>query len=183
MMVAPVGRRGASMSQARIFRFGNFPLLLLQVRERFMDRFRPNLQRHGITEQQWRVIRLLFASPPLEPRQIGALTRISSPSLAGILARMERQGLITRQQDSHDKRRQRVQLTARARRIASRMAPAINAIYAQLFEQLGEPLMVQLEGSLEGVLRALGPVAASSAGDAVPRRKATAPAARVRRRR
>jgi DNA-binding MarR family transcriptional regulator len=51
----------------------NLPLLLLQARERVMARFRPILNEHGITEQQWRIVRLLLEEGPLEPREIGEL--------------------------------------------------------------------------------------------------------------
>ena len=49
----------------------NLPLLLLQARERVINRFRPLLNAQHITEQQWRIVRLLLESGPLEPRQIG----------------------------------------------------------------------------------------------------------------
>ena len=37
----------------------NLPLLLLQARERVIAQFRPILKAHGLTEQQWRVLRAL----------------------------------------------------------------------------------------------------------------------------
>ena len=75
------------------FRHRNLPLLLLQAREQVIARFRPILNAHGITEQQWRIVRALLDTGPLEPREIGELCRISSPSLAGVLSRMEELGL------------------------------------------------------------------------------------------
>ncbi|MBL8355834.1 MAG: homoprotocatechuate degradation operon regulator HpaR, partial [Delftia acidovorans] len=69
------------------FQHRNLPLLLLQARESVIARFRPILQAHGLTEQQWRIVRALLESGPLEPRQIVEICRISSPSLAGVLAR------------------------------------------------------------------------------------------------
>jgi hypothetical protein len=41
-------------------RHRNLPLLLLQARERVIARFRPILNAHGITEQQWRIVRALI---------------------------------------------------------------------------------------------------------------------------
>ena len=72
-------------------RHRNLPLLLLQARERVIARFRPILNEHGVTEQQWRIVRALLERGPLEPRQIVDVCRISSPSLAGVLARMQQQ--------------------------------------------------------------------------------------------
>ena len=55
--------------------------------------------------QRVEIIRALLTHGPLEPRQIVTLCRISSPSLAGILARMEDMGLITRERMAGDQRR------------------------------------------------------------------------------
>ena len=51
-------------------RHRNLALLLLQARESVMAEFRPLLNEHGLTEQQWRVIRALLHDGPLEPRQL-----------------------------------------------------------------------------------------------------------------
>ncbi len=97
-------------------RHRNLPLLLLQAREHVIARFRPILNAHGITEQQWRIVRALIDTGPLEPREIGELCRISSPSLAGVLSRMEELGYIRRKRLHHDQRRVRVSLTPRTHR-------------------------------------------------------------------
>src|SRR3954451_24750942 len=80
----------------------NLPLLLLQARESVIGRFRPVLNAHGVTEQQWRIVRALLERGPMEPREIGALCALSSPSLAGILARMDETGLVARERLGHD---------------------------------------------------------------------------------
>src|ERR1700681_1275677 len=115
----------------------SLPLLLLQAREQIMARFRPLLNANGITEQQWRVIRVLLETGPLEPREIGSLCHISSPSLAGVLARMEAMDLVVRKRLGSDQRRVRVSLKSRSRTLASRMAPKINATYRQIEARMG----------------------------------------------
>ena len=97
----------------------NLPLLMLQAREHLIGRFRPLLNAHGITEQQWRIVRVLLEVGALEPREIGELCRLSSPSLAGVLARMEEIGLVSRKRLAHDQRRVRVSLTPRSRVLAA----------------------------------------------------------------
>src|SRR5438552_6287766 len=116
----------------------NLPLLLLQARERVISHFRPILNANGVTEQQWRIVRVLYEKPSLEPREIVELCRISSPSMAGVLARMEELGLVARQRLKHDQRRVRVSLTRRARSMAARMAPQIDATYRRIERQIGE---------------------------------------------
>ena len=102
-------------SRSRKLHHRNIPLLLMRARERMISYFRPVLNAHGITEQQWRIVRLLLEAPALEPRQIGELCAISSPSMAGVLERMEQAGYITRRRVEHDQRRVLVSLTAKSR--------------------------------------------------------------------
>jgi len=127
----------------------NLPLLLLQARERVISYFRPILNAHGITEQQWRIVRVLLEVPALEPRQIGELCAISSPSMAGVLERMEQGGYITRRRVQHDQRRVLVSLTAKSRRLAAEMSPDIEATYRRLENLLGTEFSNQLHGALD----------------------------------
>jgi homoprotocatechuate degradation regulator HpaR len=137
----------------------NLPLLMLQAREHVIGRFRPLLNANGITEQQWRIVRVLLEAGALEPHEIGELCRLSSPSLAGVLARMEEIGFVTRKRLAHDQRRVRVSLTARSRALAARMAPQIEAVYARVEQLLGKEFCEHLYEALDGVIDKLGPPA------------------------
>jgi homoprotocatechuate degradation regulator HpaR len=134
----------------------NLPLLLLQARERVLSHFRPLLNANGVTEQQWRIVRVLYEVPSLEPREIVELCNISSPSMAGVLARMEELGLVARRRLPHDQRRVGVSLTARARAMAARMAPQIDATYRRIEQKIGAEFSARLQQSLDQLLRDLG---------------------------
>ncbi|MGO8828668.1 MAG: homoprotocatechuate degradation operon regulator HpaR [Steroidobacteraceae bacterium] len=133
----------------------NLPLLMLQARERVIGHFRPVLNAHGITEQQWRVVRVLLDAGALEPREIGELCRLSSPSLAGVLSRMEELGFVDRKRVAHDQRRVRVSLTPRSRALAARMAPQIEAVYARVERLLGEEFSRHLYEALDALIEKL----------------------------
>jgi len=133
----------------------NLPLLLMQARERVISYFRPILNAHGITEQQWRIVRVLLEVPALEPRQIGELCAISSPSMAGVLERMEQAGYITRRRVEHDQRRVLVSLTPKSRELAASMAVEIDATYRQIEKRLGVDFTAQLHRTLDYVLERL----------------------------
>ena len=138
------------------FHHRNLPLLLLQAREGVLGHFRPILSQHGVTEQQWRIIRaLLEAQGPLEPRQIGQLCRISSPSLAGVLARMDELGLVLRERVAEDQRRVMVSLSPRSRQLAGLMAPQIEATYGRLEAHLGAGVVARIYASLDEMIEAL----------------------------
>lgn len=129
----------------------NLPLLLLQVRESVMSRFRPMLNEAGLTEQQWRVLRALLSDGPLEPRQIVEICCLSSASLVGILARMEDLGLVSRKRVEGDQRRVMVSPSAKGQELATTLAPRIESIYQQLEAELGEPVVNDLLKNLDAV--------------------------------
>jgi homoprotocatechuate degradation regulator HpaR len=125
-----------------------------------MGRFRPILNKHGITEQQWRIVRALIdAGRPLEPREIGSICRISSPSLAGMLARMEELRVVSRKRLDHDQRRVLVSLTAPSRSLAARMAPHIEGAYSEMEAALGPEFVEQCYVMLDQIAAALAPPA------------------------
>jgi homoprotocatechuate degradation regulator HpaR len=134
----------------------NLPLLLLQARESVIAHFRPILNAHGLTEQQWRIVRALIDAGPLEPRQIVSLCRISSPSLAGVLARMDDMGLVRRERLPNDARRVRVSLTDHSRELAARMAPQIEATYAAIEARIGGTFIEGFYQSLDELIALLG---------------------------
>ena len=139
------------------FHHRNLPLLLLQAREGVLAHFRPILNAHGVTEQQWRIIRALVeASGPLEPRQIGELCRISSPSLAGVLARMDELGLVRRERVAEDQRRVMVSLSPQSRTLARLMAPQIEAMYRRLEAHLGHQVVARFYTTLDEMITMLG---------------------------
>ena len=134
----------------------NLPLLLLRGRERLLSYFRPILNAHGLTEQQWRILRVLLEGD-LEPRQICEVCCLSSPSLVGVLARMQQLGLIHRSPVAHDQRRVLISLSARARRLAAAIIPEIEAAYRDIEAGVGKPLLRQLSDGLLDLLATLEP--------------------------
>jgi homoprotocatechuate degradation regulator HpaR len=148
----------------------NLPLLLLQARERVISHFRPILNANGVTEQQWRIVRVLYEVPSLEPREIVELCRISSPSMAGVLSRMEELGLVARRRVQHDQRRVHVSLTPRARAMAARMAPQIDATYRRIERKIGAEFSERFQHALDQLLATLeayepGPAAGADGRD------------------
>ena len=158
MPASKAARRGNAdtTSASAAFVHRNLPLLLLQAREQLMRRFRPILNAHGITEQQWRIVRALLDVDGLEPRQIGEICGISSPSLVGILERMEDFGFVARDRVAHDQRRVRVTLTRKSKKLAERMAPDVEAEYQRMEEELGRELLARLYGDLDAILLTSG---------------------------
>jgi homoprotocatechuate degradation regulator HpaR len=137
-------------------RHRNLPQLMLQAREALMAQFRPILNENGVTEQQWRIVRALLAHGPLEPRQLCERCQISSPSIVGVLLRMEEAGLVDRERMADDQRRILVSVTARSRQLGRRMIPAIEERYASIEKQVGVATLQQAYDVLDALLLPLG---------------------------
>lgn len=131
--------------------YRNLPLLLQRTREHVVAPFRAIVAEQGLTEQQWRIIRIMLDTGPIEPYQLVSLCSISSPSLTGILGRMEQQELVKRHKMGHDHRRRLIRLTDRGQALAETIVPRINEAYRQLESRLGEPLIASLVQTLEAV--------------------------------
>lgn len=154
-MSRPRSRAAAGTRRARHLRNRNLPLRLLQARAVLFGQFRPVLSAHGVTEQQWRVMRALLERGALEPRQIGELCCLSSPSLAGVLARMEATHLVLRRRIDHDQRRVLVQLTPDGRALGERMMPRIEAVYRRLEHSVGSDFVARFHRMLDELISSL----------------------------
>lgn len=78
-----------------------------------MGPIRKMLADAGVTEQQWRVLRVLKEEGPQEPTHIADRACLLLPSLTRILHKLETKGLILRRAHPSDKRRQIVEITAK----------------------------------------------------------------------
>jgi homoprotocatechuate degradation regulator HpaR len=107
----------------------SLPMLLLRAREACMTNFRPLLSQHGLTEQQWRVIRALAENNGLESKDLAERTLILKPSMTGIIDRLVRDGLVTRKKDKDDGRKTCIWLTRKASRLYERMMPLVAIKY------------------------------------------------------
>lgn len=116
---------------------GSLPIALLRAREALMQRFRPMLASHGLTEQQWRVLRALAAHGELEVSRLAEKALILGPSLSRILRHFEAEGLVEKTRDPNDRRRFGLTLTDAGRAVIARVQPDSEAIYAEIEALLG----------------------------------------------
>ena len=128
-------------------------LSLLQAREAAMAFFRPLLNAHDLTEQQWRVIRILKQHGELENYQLAELACILKPSMTGVLGRLERDGLVRRQKAAQDQRRVIVTLTEGGEACFASMKEGMEANYQKIQAQFGEEKLQQLMGLLNELKR------------------------------
>lgn len=121
----------------------SLPIALLRAREATMRRFKPHVDAHGLTLQQWRVIRALADHGPMDATTLAEKCVILPPSLSRIFRTLEDRGLIAPIK-SPDARRHTVALTDAGRAIHDRMAGRSEAIYREIEETFGRENMDQL---------------------------------------
>jgi len=110
---------------------------LLKAREAAMARFRPMLREHGLTEQQWRVIRALAAIDKVDAGELARRSFLLAPSLTRILQHLESEKLVKRSSDANDQRRAVFALTARGIKLFSKVGPDSEALYADIEREFG----------------------------------------------
>ncbi|AOJ04291.1 MULTISPECIES: homoprotocatechuate degradation operon regulator HpaR [Burkholderia] len=142
----------------RTFDHRNLAMLLLEARETLMGRFRPILKEFALTEQQWRIIRVLDGEPSheLEAGQIARRCCILSPSLTGVLERMERDGLIRRTRAQEDQRRLIVSLTPQSRQLVTQISPRIDEQYRLIEQRFGADALSEVYEALDKLIEVGG---------------------------
>lgn len=142
--------------QSTPFIHRNLPRLLLQARESVMSHTRPSLRSHGLSDQQWRVLRVLgehaHDSAGVETGRVAKEAFLLGPSLTGVLTRMERDGLIQRQRCPQDARRTVVRATTLGLAKVQALSHSIEAHYAWMEEQLGKAALQDLYALLDRLI-------------------------------
>ncbi len=134
------------------FTHRNLPRLLLQARESVMAHTRPSLREHHLSDQQWRVLRVLGEHGAVETGRVAREAFILGPSLTGVLARMERDGLILRNKDTQDARRSVIEATPAGRKLVKRLSSSIESHYDWLESSLGKAKLAQLYELLDELI-------------------------------
>ena len=127
----------------------SLPMELLKAREAAMARFRPMLRDHGLTEQQWRVIRALADYDRIDASELARRSFLLAPSLTRILQHLESEKLVKRLSDANDQRRSVLTLTARGRKVFAEVAPDSAALYEDIESRFGSERLSLLYELLE----------------------------------
>ena len=127
----------------------SLPIALLRARERLMPPIREMLAQSGITEQQWRVLRALEESGPLEPTRLAHKACLLLPSQTRIVRTLERKGLVCRVAGPASRRRPRVSITDAGRYILETNAARSRQIRSETMSLLGPEKFETLLNILE----------------------------------
>jgi homoprotocatechuate degradation regulator HpaR len=117
----------------------SLPMMLMKAREGVMRRFRPHLRSHGLTDQQWRILRALAEDDRIELLELSHRCLIQPPSLSRTVPALTERGLVQREDHPSDRRRALISLTDEGRELFQVMSAESARIYAQLTEDIGGP--------------------------------------------
>ena len=137
----------------------SLPMALLRAREAVMRQFRPSLRQHGLTEQQWRILRALAAVEESEVTELARTAFLLGPSLSRILRDLEARRLIERRTAKSDLRRGVVSISEKGLKLMEGVAPSSEAIYAAITRRYGAGKLAALQemlGALEASLDGFG---------------------------
>src|SRR6476661_8024667 len=126
----------------------SLPMSLLRAREAVMRQFRPALREHGLTEQQWRILRALAAIEAAEVTELARTAFLLGPSLSRILRDLEARNLIERKTAKTDQRRSMVSISKEGVKLMASVAPSSEAIYAEITQRFGARKLAELQEML-----------------------------------
>src|SRR6266436_104705 len=133
----------------------SLPMSLLRAREAVMRQFRPSLRRHGLTEQQWRILRALAAIETIEVTELARVAFLLGPSLSRILRDLEARRLIARRTAKADLRRGVVSISEKGLKLMEVIAPSSEEIYAAITRRYGARKLAELQDMLGALERSL----------------------------
>jgi homoprotocatechuate degradation regulator HpaR len=158
---AAEARRGPMREFSR-----SLPMSLLRAREAVMRQFRPSLRNHGLTEQQWRILRALTAVETIEVTELARVAFLLGPSLSRILRDLEARDLIERRAAKADLRRGEVSISPKGLKLIEAVAPTSEAIYAEITNRYGARKLAELQEMLGELERGLAEMHVAGEGEA-----------------
>jgi homoprotocatechuate degradation regulator HpaR len=122
----------------------SLPIALLRAREAVMSYFRPHHRKGGITEQQWRVIRVLYLDGETDATSLARRSYLLAPSLSRILKDLEAAGHVRRRPGKDDSRQSLLSLSPKGSATVTRAAPFLDGIHREIARRFGRDRVDEL---------------------------------------
>ncbi len=119
-------------------------VLITAVERQLTATVAADLEREGVTIEQWRVLDGLSQREGLSMSEIASLAMLPAPTLTKIVDRLVAENLVHRRSDPYDRRRVLVLLTPRGRAVRSRLDRVMQRHESSLEAVLGRSGLEQL---------------------------------------
>lgn len=116
-----------------------------------MAPIREMLNESGLTEQQWRVLRVLDETGSQDATTLAERSSLLMPSLTRILNAMRTRGLVRLEQDTTDRRRHVIAITKEGRTLLGDNLPRAIEIAQEMQNRLGRAKLDQLLDLLDEI--------------------------------
>ena len=110
----------------------SLPMMLHRTLDSIIPKYRTAFNEHGISEQQWRILRVLWEENISTTSRLAKKTLLPAPSMVGFIDRMFAKGLLKRKRDTKDRRVVYVSLTDLGEALLQTLIPKIDNIYEQI---------------------------------------------------
>lgn len=132
----------------------SLPMRLYRALDAVMPPFRSLFNEFGLTEPQWRVLRVLWERDGVTLGELAGLTLIPAPSLVGVVDRLSAGGLVERRRSDVDRRMVSVSATDAGRALEREVMPRVEETYAALRASVDREAWRGLMAGLEAVAAA-----------------------------
>src|SRR5262249_41681041 len=122
--------------------------LLLEAREAVMQPFRPILRSAGVTDQQWRVLRMLIDRGPIDLAQLAEAALLHPPSLTRILRDLVARKLVRRAKNPKDGRGTLVSISPTGQELVRRLTAEALPVHEKVAARYGKARLNQLQSEL-----------------------------------
>ena len=110
----------------------SLPMMLYSTLDTVMPRFRQIFKKYGLTEQQWRALRVLWGVDRIPFQELANITLIPAPSLVGVIDRLGNNGLVERQRSETDRRVVYIRVTDSGQDLEKKVRPEVVRVYDEL---------------------------------------------------
>ncbi|WP_417735009.1 MarR family winged helix-turn-helix transcriptional regulator [Rosistilla oblonga] len=125
-------------------------LNVLRTSDQFQNRFGRLLRKYGLTGSQYNVLRILRGEgKPLPSLEIADRMIQVVPAITGLIDRLEKQGFVSRDRSTIDRRVVNVAITNKGLDVLEPLDRPVNTLHKQLLKHLDRSELAQLSHLLE----------------------------------
>ena len=132
--------------------YNSLPMLFYRSLDQVMPQFRSIFKQFNITEQQWRVLRVLWEEDQQPLLVLAEKTLIPSPSLVGVIDRLEKLGLVNRIRSVDDRRVVHINATKEGKALQHKVTPLVDAAYLEVQARLNKQEWDTLTNTLQKLI-------------------------------
>ena len=127
-IAAALRKKSTERSQPKIVAITELPgHSIRRLQQIAVSLFMEHTKEHGVTPVQYAALEEIFKSPGLDQRTLSTAIRFDTSTIGGVIDRLEKRGLVTRNASATDRRVRLLELTAEGEQVLAVMQPAVQS--------------------------------------------------------